>query len=316
MHPAYSVIVFTTASGAGYGLLIWLSAGVALGLVPRTPALGLTGLGLALALITLGLLSSTLHLGRPERAWRAFSQWRTSWLSREGVAAVATYLPAGALGLGWVFGETVPGQMMAAAWLAIAGSLVTLWCTGKIYSSLTTIRAWNHSLVPPVYIALALATGGLLACALLPVFSADPRWFAALSAVSLVAGWVLKRRHWTAIDSAERTHTAEAATGLGHLGTVRPLDPPHTQPNYVMRELGYQVARRHALKLRRVAVGLLFLMPLALVVWLLAPLPPFAQLTLAIVAVLSAAIGVLVERWLFFAEAEHVVTVYYRGGAA
>lgn len=316
MHPAYSVIVFTTASGAGYGLLIWLSAGVALGLVPRSPTLGLTGLGLALALVTLGLWSSTLHLGRPERAWRAFSQWRTSWLSREGVAAVATYLPAGVLGLGWVFGETVPGQIAVAAWLAVAGALITLWCTGKIYSSLTTIRAWNHASVPPIYVVLALATGGLLTCALLPMFGIDVRWLSGSTVLALIASWMLKNRYWRSIDSAARTVTAEAATGLGHLGTVRPLDPPHTQPNYVMREMGYQVARRHALKLRRVSVGLLFLVPLALTAWLLTPLPPFAQLILATVAALSAAAGVLVERWLFFAEAEHAVVVYYRGGAA
>ena len=95
MHPAYSVILFTTASGAGYGLLIWLAAAAALNLVPRDPMFGFFGLGLAIALVTIGLLSSTLHLGRPERAWRALSQWRSSWLSREGVASVLTYAPAG-----------------------------------------------------------------------------------------------------------------------------------------------------------------------------------------------------------------------------
>ena len=102
MHPAYSVILFTTASGAGYGLLVWLALLGMLGLVPPDSGLGLVGIASALALITAGLLASTAHLGRPERAWRAFSQWRTSWLSREGVLAVATYIPAGLLALGWV----------------------------------------------------------------------------------------------------------------------------------------------------------------------------------------------------------------------
>src|SRR5882672_450227 len=109
MHPAYSVILFTTASGAGYGLLVWLAAAVLLDLVPAERWLGLTGFGLAFALITAGLLSSTAHLGRPERAWRAFSQWRTSWLSREGVLAVFTYLPAGLLALAWVLAQDVSG---------------------------------------------------------------------------------------------------------------------------------------------------------------------------------------------------------------
>ena len=108
------------------------------------------------------MLTSTLHLGRPERAWRALSQWRTSWLSREGVAAIVTYVPAGALGLGWVFGEFVPGQIVVGAMLSVPCALVTVWCTGMIYASLPTIRAWNQPLVAPVYVALALATGGVL----------------------------------------------------------------------------------------------------------------------------------------------------------
>src|SRR6185436_17993602 len=106
---------------------------------------------IALSLVTIGLLASMVHLGHPERAWRAMSQWRSSWLSREGIASLATYLPAGALGLGWVFGETVPGQIAATAWLTVAGALITLWCTGMIYASLPTIRAWHNALVAPVY---------------------------------------------------------------------------------------------------------------------------------------------------------------------
>ena len=106
MHPAYSVIFFTTASGAGYGLLAWLAASAMFGGIAHNAAFGVVGMGLALALILGGLLSSTLHLGRPERAWRAFSQWRTSWLSREGVLALATFVPAGLLGLMWVLGTT------------------------------------------------------------------------------------------------------------------------------------------------------------------------------------------------------------------
>src|SRR4029078_11734102 len=115
MHPAYSVIVFTTASGAGYGLLIWLAVGAALNLVPRDPMLGLFGLGLALALVTAGLLPSMLHLGRPERAWRSLSQWRSSWLSREGLAAIVTYLPARALALPSGVRGFLPGTLVSCA---------------------------------------------------------------------------------------------------------------------------------------------------------------------------------------------------------
>src|SRR3979411_3202706 len=109
---------------------------------------------LALGAVTVGLLSSTFHLGRPERAWRALSQWRSSWLSREGVAAIATYVPIAALGLAWGFGEFVPGQLTVAAALSVPCALITVWCTGMIYASLPTIRAWNQPLVAPVYVAL------------------------------------------------------------------------------------------------------------------------------------------------------------------
>jgi DMSO reductase anchor subunit len=316
MHPAYSVIVFTTASGAGYGLLIWLAIGAALNLVPRDPVLGFFGLGLALALVTIGLFTSMLHLGRPERAWRSLSQWRSSWLSREGLAAIVTYLPAGALALAWVFGEFVPGQLTLGAILLAPCALVTLWCTGMIYASLPTIRAWNQPLVAPLYIIIALATGGVLLTSLLLIFGHPTRWIAIASAAALVFGAILKRLYWSAIDAAPKNYTAEAATGLGHLGTVRPLDPPHTQPNFVMREMGYQVARRHAERLRGWSAMLLFLLPLAAELALLIEPPAAVQWAVMAAACLSATVGVLMERWLFFAEAEHVAMLYYRGGMA
>ena len=47
---------------------------------------------------------------------------------------------------------------------------------------------------------------------------------------------------------------AESATGLGGLGEVRLLDTPHTADNYLFTEMGYRIARKHAAKLRRVAI--------------------------------------------------------------
>jgi DMSO reductase anchor subunit len=317
MHPAYSVIVFTTASGAGYGLLIGLSVAVLLDLVPHDPVFGFFALGTSVALITIGLLTSTFHLGRPARAWRAVSQVGSSWLSREGVASLITYLPIAALGLGWVFGEYRPHQITVGAALSIICALVTVWCTGRIYSSLPTIRAWHMGLVAPIYLVLAFVTGTLLLDLFLIVFGYPHWWAAAITALLLALGCDLKMRYWSKIDSAERTYTAESATGLGGLGPVRPLDPPHTQPNYVMREMGYQVARRHARKLRKLAIVLLFVAPLAgVAILLLLNLPQALNVAIAALSVLSSAAGVLTERWLFFAEAEHVAMVFYRGGAA
>ncbi len=311
MHPSYSVIIFTTASGAGYGLLVWLALFRMFGVIPPERWLGFFGLGTALGLITLGLLASTAHLGHPERAWRAFSQWRSSWLSREGIAAMATYLPAGLLGLGWVVFEAGGFFLGLIALLAIIGAGITVWCTGMIYASLPTIRQWYQPLVPPVYLAMAMATGGLLYNALVFMFGHGSAWSAGAALLSVLVALIIKGFYWQVIDNAPKKYTAEAATGLGHLGKVRPLDPPHTQPNFIMREMGFQVARKHAVKLRGLAIILAFLIPLlALVLALFAGAPAVSGVA-GIVALFSGAVGVIVERWLFFAEAEHVAMLYY-----
>lgn len=315
MHPAYSVILFTTASGAGYGLLVWLALCGVLGLVPIAQSLGLAGFGLAFALITAGLLSSTAHLGRPERAWRAFSQWRTSWLSREGVMAVATYLPAGVAALGWVFLESLDGVLEVAAVLAAMCAVATLYTTGMIYASLRTIRQWYQPLTAPLYVVLGLATGAVLFNVLLRVLDFGDVWADWLAAALLAVAAAMKWAYWMRIDGEPREYTAEAAIGLGHLGKVRPLEAPHTQPNFVMREMGYRVARKHALKLRNLALLLGFGLPAALLLvtgaagWA-------AAIAGGVLAVISMAVGIVTERWLFFAEAEHVSMLYYGADAA
>lgn len=306
MHPAYSVIVFTAASGAGYGLLALLALFAGFGLVAPTPTLGLAGLGLALTLIGAGLLSSTSHLGRPERAWRAFSQWRTSWLSREGVAAVATFVPTGLLGVAWVFYGRAPGALSAATALC---AMATVWCTGMIYASLKTIRAWSHPLVTPLYLALSIGTGGLLLFTLLAATQTDAAPIAGvIAAVALAVGGVLKLALWSHMDRSAKTWTVEDATGLGRFGKVRPLEPAHTQANFVMREMGYRIGRKHAARLRAITLVLLFVTPVFL---LTVALGVGGAAPLGLIATVAAAIGVLAERWLFFAEAQHVVTLYY-----
>ena len=129
----------------------------------------------------------------------------------------------------------------------------------------------------------------------------------------MAVGAALKWAYWLRIDGELRTYTAEAATGLGHLGKVRVLEPPHTQPNFVMREMGYRVARKHALKLRRLALLFAFGLPIA---FLLLSQTGGIVLASALAAVLSMAVGLVTERWLFFAEAEHVSMLYYGADAA
>ena len=302
MNPAYSVILFTTASGAGYGLLSMLCLAGANHGRASTPAFAFTSLAIALALITIGLLSSTLHLGRPERAWRAFSQWRSSWLSREGVAAIVTYPLALAFGACWSGIIDLPQFIAPLGYATAIMCWITVFCTAKIYSTLKTIRAWHQPLTIPVYLFFSAATGSVWLMAIAYVFGRFAPAQSFLAMVALLVLIVLKFLYWRRLEKDPRTHTMAAATGLGE--GVRQWEVPHTSTNFIMKEMGYVVARRNAQKLRILTLGLL---DVAFVLIVLCPNWPWLSLP-AVPVIMTAA---WVERWLFFAQAEHVVGLFY-----
>jgi DMSO reductase anchor subunit len=309
MHPPYSVILFSTASGAGYGLLALL------GLVgfnhgkASSLAFGLACLITALGLVTVGLLASTLHLGRPERAWRALSQWRSSWLSREGVAAVATYVPALLFGFAWLGLIDAPALIGPLGIVTAIFCTLTVFCTGKIYSSLPTIAAWAQPLTVPVYLAFALSTGAGLLAATAVFFGRFQAFLGIFTAIAVVVTMALKLFYWRAVDATPQTSNLGSATGLGRGGEVRQWEVAHTSVNFVQKEMGYAIARKHAGKLRR----LVFLLLAAAFGTILLAItsPPFAILT-CLVTLTAAA----VERWLFFAEAKHISMVFYGADSA
>ncbi len=316
MNPSYSVIFFTTASGTGYGLLALLGVFATAGWLPADPWLGIVGIGAALALVTAGLLSSTFHLGHPERAWRGLTQWRSSWLSREGVVAVATYVPAGLFGIGWVFLGDTGGFWAACGLAATALAALTVGCTAMIYASLKPIPRWSNIWVLPVYLLMALAGGGVAATLLFAAFGSGPHWTGWLAAGALVAAWAAKFGYWGSIDGAAPRSTAESATGLGGIGKVRLFEPPHTGTNYLLQEMGFRVARKHAQKLRRLALLSGGAVPAALCAITAISEPGWPGTLAAVLAATSFGVGIVVERWLFFAEAEHVVMLYYGAEAA
>jgi DMSO reductase anchor subunit len=306
MNPALSIIFFSTASGAGFGLLMLTGIAAPLGLVPQNAGFGFVSLVVAAALAVAGLLSSTLHLGRPERAWRAFSQWRTSWLSREGVFSVLTFVPAAIFGIGWLFFGRTDGVIGLCGIVAAALAGATILCTGMIYASLKPIRQWHNRWVAPIYLLLGLMAG-LLLLDLIVRFWARPVGIPALTLVVIAFAWWLKERYWRFIDMTAAPSTIATATGLGRRGKVRMLEPPNTEENYLLKEMGFRIARKHRIRLRLVARVTAFAAPLlATLVALLA-----GSALAAAVAVLSAALGLVVERWLFFAEAKHTVMLYY-----
>jgi len=307
MKPAPSIVFFTVASGAGYGLLFWLGVLKPLGLLPANTLFGATAAIIALALIAAGLCSSLLHLGRPERAWRALSQWRSSWLSREGVAAVLTFLPAIIFLIALAHGET--SLMLPAGLLSAVGAAVTVYCTGMIYASLKPVKEWHHPMVAPGYLLFASFSGAALLAMLSGFWGGG--FFPALVAAALgMAALFFKRAYWASMDATPAISTRESATGLGFIGTVRPLESPHTESNYLLREMAFRVARVHAAKLRSIALLLGFALP-ALFFCLAIILGGGLAIALGVLAAASALAGLLVERWLIFAEATHTVALYY-----
>lgn len=288
MHPAPSVIIFTSLSGLGFGLMFFLGFGM-----PAVSGwVAFAFFFIAYALAVGGLLASTLHLGNPQRALKAFSQWRTSWLSREGVSAVASLLVMAIYAIGVIFFDV---NLQVIGWFGAALSLLTVFTTSKIYNQLKTVPRWHMPLTPVLFLTYALAGGALLAGQI------------TAAAVLLLVLTALQLAAWQMGDRAFKTagHTIETATGLGHLGKVRLLEGPHSSPNYLMKEMVHVVARKHSRKLRIIATVSLGLLPAAILLAL-----PFSH-TLAAIAVLSHLIGLFTSRWLFFAEAEHVVGLYY-----
>jgi DMSO reductase anchor subunit len=218
MHPALSIVFFTTASGAGFGLLVLTGIAVPLGLVPQNFGFGFVALATATVLAAAGLLSSFLHLGRPERAWRAFSQWRTSWLSREGVLSVLTFIPAAVFGIGWLLFGRTSGFVGLCGILAAALAIGTVYCTGMIYRSLKPIHQWHNRWVLPNYLALALMAGFLL-LDLIVRFWALPVAIPVLTLIVVGLAWWTKERYWRFIDTSSAPSTVASATGLGRRGT-------------------------------------------------------------------------------------------------
>ncbi|MDH3658862.1 MAG: dimethyl sulfoxide reductase anchor subunit [Alphaproteobacteria bacterium] len=313
MKPAPSIIGFTTASGLGYGMLFVLALGALIGVIPTERWLRVSGLLLALGSISAGLLSSTLHLGHPERAWRALSQWRSSWLSREGVLALFTYVPALLLAAGWIIDESLSGIYAVSAITAALGAAATVYCTGMIYASLPPIKAWHQPLTAPIYLAFALMTGALAVHFLLVLFGAPHLFIGLLALLAIVGAFVMKILYWRKLEN-QRSHgpTTASATGLSSSGLVRMLDPPHTQTNYLLDEMGFRIGRKHAHVLKFLAYLFGLVAPLILTLMALA-LDTMPTTLLALVAFLSGMVGVVLERWLFFAEAEHTVMLFYAG---
>lgn len=299
MKPVFSVIFFTVSSGAGLGLLVLLVlVDLATGAFDAGTVL-VIGVA-AMALVTAGLVSSTFHLANPRNAWRAMSQFRRSWLSREGVFALLLYPAALAYLASAAFGWGGAVHVLAGlATLVLAWA--TLFCTGMIYACLKTIPRWHSPLVPLNYVLLGHFSGALLLLAFAAPRGVPAGGLAMLALLLLVASAAGKLAYFARFR-APGVHTLKNAIGMRTAASAKLLDAGHTHGTFLTSEFGFRIARERAKVLRIVALGAAFGVPV--LVLLMAPEAAF----LAVVACLA---GLLVERWLFFAEAEHVVRLYH-----
>jgi len=295
MHPALSVIIFTTLSGMGYGLFIWLCASL-IGGTPPDDAQIISGAVLSIIFVGIGLLSSTLHLGHPERAWRAFSQWRSSWLSREGVLSILTFGPMVFIGGEKYFSLSIEFLILPMAIFGLVGAITTVFTTSMIYASLKAIPAWHNVWVIIGYQVYAISSGGV-------AYIMIAGWlYYKLVIATLMLALVVKIITWIYIDRHRGKYKRESALGLPDFGKAKPFEPAHSQKNYLEREMGYNLSKLRRTFMRWLALGCGFILPAGLL---------YIGFPVTIFIALICLGGMMAERWLFFAEAEHVVRLYY-----
>ncbi len=326
MHPAFSVIFLTTLIGVGQGLFLALYTGQVYSLaklLPPQDSVGFYAAGSLLSLIFLGLglVASFFHLGHPERAWRAMSQWRTSWLSREVIvlplfmALVALY---GAVHyLGWtdplfVVSETLPVD--AGLIVGLLGSVMAFAlfiCTAMIYACLKFLREWHTPLTVINYMLLGVASGFMLTAAfsaytgagLLGFYGTWAVIFTLLGLVGRVAALMRNRR-------LRRKIGLKSALGVRH-NEITQKSQGFTGGAFNTREFfhGRSTAVVHGV--RYLFLLLAFLLPVGLII--AAYFSESSQLPL--LAFLVQYLGLIAERWYFFADARHPQNLYYQSMA-
>ena len=323
MHPAFSIIFLTTLIGAGQGLFLALYSGQLYSVFKVLPSQDsphfyIIGSAIALLLLIGGLVSSFFHLGRPERAWRAASAWRTSWMSREVIVLPAFMLAVAAWGLiqflDWNPVLFVFRESFAIDLSLVTGAVATVLCfalficTGMIYACMKMLQEWASPLTVINYTLFGGASGFMLATALAAYHGSDQTsFFAGWSLVLTVLVLITRVASLYRNDRLKPRSTLETALGIRHTH-IKQTAMGAMGGTFNTKEYAHGASERKYKNIKWLFLLLVFPLPLLL---LYAGMASSSALLL-FAAFLIQYIGLLMERWFFFAQANHPQNLYYQ----
>ena len=307
MHPNFSLIFFTTLAGMAQGLLVFI------GLMNMSDDglpndfLVMLALPISLALLIIGLIASMFHLGHPERAWRAVLMWRTSWLSRE-VIILPIFIGITCLALLAAF----LGKNSTWIWAALIVASFVLWvCTAKIYQCIRFIQEWAHFSTIINFIILGLASGWMLLSTLLLIwFGSETISVLALSQIGfmlIAAAMVIKLWIWKRNRNLRPKSNLNSATGL-KASNVRQTSMGMTGGSFNTKEFFHHQSDLVIRNLRRITLVAAYILPLIFLIFAISQ----DQLAWIFIAFVIQFSGLIAERFLFFADANHPQNLYYQ----
>ena len=308
MRPQFSIIFFTTLAGMAQGLLFFVALLNIEGPVLSAPFLAILALPVSFILLSLGLVASFFHLGHPERAWRAATMWRTSWLSREVIA-----LPAVMALTAITFFFIISGMVPAWVWAALLISILALWiCTAKIYQCIQFIQEWSHPSTLTNFILLGLSSGGLLLEFLLILWNGSelPLGMGLISGVNFILLFLalnLKLWIWRRNQKLKPKSNLASATGIKG-NNIRQTSMGFMGGSFNTREFFHHQTDRVISNIRKIILLMTYVGPMILLAYAMTS-PNIAQIAIALI---MHYIGLLAERWMFFAEANHPQNLYYQ----
>ena len=307
MHPAFSILFFTTLAGAAQGLVFALALAVLFGL-SLAPGFLALALGVAEVLLVAGLAASFMHLGRKSRAWRAVLMWRTSWMSREVIVLPAFIALVALWWLALRFGVGAPWAWLLPV-LVLCGAAALWYCTAMIYACLRFIEEWAHPLTVVNFTLIGVSSGLVLACGLAALAgeAGFVRVFGPCALAATLAAWAARGQALRRNAGLRHKSTLQSATGI-HAEKLVQKSMGMSAGSFNTREFFHGATLA---ALRNVKLGFLllaFALPSVLLLWGIAGGAVWPW----VLAVLVQAPGLLAERWFFFAQAKHPQNLYYQ----